>query len=71
MWPVGASKGKRPDVRIIAATNRDIRRMIDEGSFPQGSLLGGRRLQAALAETFPVRAAAFVEGPRLRRSAVQ
>ena len=33
VWPVGASKGKRPDVRILAATNRDIRRMIDERSF--------------------------------------
>jgi PAS domain S-box-containing protein len=33
VWPVGASKGKHPDVRIIAATNRDIDRMIDEGAF--------------------------------------
>ena len=33
VWPVGASRGKRPDVRIIAATNRDIRQMIGEGSF--------------------------------------
>jgi transcriptional regulator with PAS, ATPase and Fis domain len=33
VWPVGASKGKRPDVRILAATNGDIRRMIDERSF--------------------------------------
>jgi len=33
VWPVGASKGKRPDVRIIAATNRDVRQMIAEGSF--------------------------------------
>lgn len=33
VWPVGASKGKRPDVRIIAATHRDIGRMIGERSF--------------------------------------
>jgi len=33
VWPVGASKGKRPDVRIIAATNRDVGQMIAEGSF--------------------------------------
>lgn len=33
VWPVGASKGKRPDIRIIAATHRDIGRMIVEGSF--------------------------------------
>src|SRR6266849_1978785 len=33
VWPVGASKGKRPDVRIVAATNRDVRQMIAEGSF--------------------------------------
>ena len=33
VWPVGASKGKRLDVRIIAATNREIGQMIGEGSF--------------------------------------
>jgi PAS domain S-box-containing protein len=33
VWPVGASKGKRPDVRIIAATHRDLGQMIGEGSF--------------------------------------
>ena len=33
VWPVGASKSKRPDVRIVAATNRDVRQMIAEGSF--------------------------------------
>jgi PAS domain S-box-containing protein len=33
VWPVGASKGKRPDVRIIAATHREIGRMIGEASF--------------------------------------
>ncbi len=33
VWPVGAPKGKRPDVRIIAATNCDLGRMIGDGSF--------------------------------------
>jgi len=33
VWPVGASKSKRPDVRIVAATNRDVGQMIAEGSF--------------------------------------
>src|SRR6266511_2408335 len=33
VWPVGASKSKRPDVRIVAATNRDVREMVAEGSF--------------------------------------
>jgi PAS domain S-box-containing protein len=33
VWPVGASRGKRPDVRIIAATNRDVSQMIAEGGF--------------------------------------
>ena len=33
LWPVGASKSKRPDVRIIAATNCDLRQMIAEGTF--------------------------------------
>ncbi|HEU4439649.1 MAG TPA: sigma 54-interacting transcriptional regulator, partial [Methylomirabilota bacterium] len=33
VWAVGAVKPKRPDVRIIAATNRDLPRMIAEGQF--------------------------------------
>ena len=33
VWAVGAVKAKRPDVRIIAATNRDLRGMIDAGAF--------------------------------------
>jgi transcriptional regulator with PAS, ATPase and Fis domain len=33
VWPVGASKAKRPDVRIIAATNCDLDRMIADGAF--------------------------------------
>jgi transcriptional regulator with PAS, ATPase and Fis domain len=33
VWSIGAVKPKRPDVRIVAATNRDLARMIREGSF--------------------------------------
>src|SRR5262245_1314535 len=33
VWPVGASKAKRPDVRIVAATNCDLRQMIADGAF--------------------------------------
>ena len=33
VWGVGAVKAKRPDVRIIAATNRDLRGMIAAGAF--------------------------------------
>ena len=31
--PVGAGMTKRSDLRIIAATNRDLKRMVDEGGF--------------------------------------
>jgi DNA-binding NtrC family response regulator len=31
--PVGASKAKEVDVRVIAATNKDLQRMVDEGKF--------------------------------------
>jgi DNA-binding NtrC family response regulator len=31
--PLGASKGKKVDVRIVAATNRDLKKMVDEGKF--------------------------------------
>ena len=33
VWPVGASKAKRPDVRIVAATNCDLGQMIADGAF--------------------------------------
>ncbi len=33
VWAVGAVKPRRPDVRIIAATNRDLPRMIADGRF--------------------------------------
>jgi transcriptional regulator with PAS, ATPase and Fis domain len=33
VWPVGASKAKRPDVRVVAATNCDLRQMITDGTF--------------------------------------
>jgi DNA-binding NtrC family response regulator len=31
--PVGAARSKEVDVRVIAATNRDLQRMVDEGKF--------------------------------------
>jgi DNA-binding NtrC family response regulator len=31
--PVGASRAKEVDARVIAATNRDLQRMVDEGKF--------------------------------------
>jgi two-component system response regulator HydG len=31
--PVGASRGKQVDVRVIAATNREMQKMVDEGKF--------------------------------------
>jgi DNA-binding NtrC family response regulator len=31
--PLGASRAKRVDVRVVAATNRDVQKMVDEGKF--------------------------------------
>jgi transcriptional regulator with PAS, ATPase and Fis domain len=31
--PLGSSKSKKIDVRVIAATNRDVQKMVDEGKF--------------------------------------
>ncbi|HKZ04071.1 MAG TPA: sigma 54-interacting transcriptional regulator [Methylomirabilota bacterium] len=33
VWSIGAVKPKRPNVRIVAATNRDLGRMIHDGTF--------------------------------------
>jgi len=33
VWPVGGTEAKHPDVRIIAATNRDLGKMMAEGTF--------------------------------------
>ena len=33
VWSIGALKPKRPNVRVVAATNRDLARMIRDGSF--------------------------------------
>lgn len=34
-WPLGADKAMRCNVRVVAATNRDLRQMVSEGSFRQ------------------------------------
>ncbi|HTT62222.1 MAG TPA: sigma-54 dependent transcriptional regulator [Bryobacteraceae bacterium] len=31
--PVGAARGKQVDVRVLAATNRDVQKMVEEGKF--------------------------------------
>jgi PAS domain S-box-containing protein len=52
VWAVGAVKPKRPEVRIIAATNRDLPRMIAEGRF-RGDLF--YRLDVLALEIPPLR----------------
>ena len=52
VWAVGAVKPKRPDVRIIAATNRDLSRMIADGHF-RGDLF--YRLDVLALEIPPLR----------------
>ncbi len=37
--PLGSSETQRVDVRIIAATNRDLRKLVAGGPLPRGSLL--------------------------------
>ena len=52
VWAVGAVKAKRPDVRIIASTNRDLRAMIEAGTF-RGDLF--YRLDVLCLEVPPLR----------------
>lgn len=52
VWSVGAVKPKRPDVRIIASTNRDLPRMIAAGTF-RGDLF--YRLNVLCLEIPPLR----------------
>ena len=33
--PLGSPRGKKVDVRVIAATNRDLQKMVDEGQIPR------------------------------------
>ena len=44
--PVGSNRSVRVDVRIIAATNRNLQESISAGKFPLGSLLSIERLSA-------------------------
>ena len=52
IWAVGAVKAKRPDVRIIASTNRDLKEMIAAGTF-RGDLF--YRLDVLCLEIPPLR----------------
>jgi transcriptional regulator with PAS, ATPase and Fis domain len=52
VWAVGAIKAKRPDVRIIASTNRNLERMIEAGTF-RGDLF--YRLNVLCLEIPPLR----------------
>ncbi len=58
VWAVGAVKPKRPDVRIIASTNRDLPAMIAAGTFRGISSIGSTscvwrsRLCASMPRTF-------------------
>jgi len=53
VWAVGAVKPKRPDVRIVASTNRDLHAMIAAGTF-RGDLF--YRLNVLTLEIPPLRA---------------
>ena len=52
VWAVGAVKARRPDVRIIASTNRDLKEMIAAGTF-RGDLF--YRLDVLCLEIPPLR----------------
>ena len=41
--PLGAERTQRVDVRVIAATNRDLKQMVTEGQVPRGPLLPAER----------------------------
>ena len=41
--PLGAERTQRVDVRVIAATNRDLKQMVSEGTLPGRSLLPAER----------------------------
>ena len=58
--PVGTTTPIKVDVRVIAATNRDLRKRVEAGAVPRGSLLPPERRRtsrsrpcASGARTFP------------------
>ena len=71
---VGDSQTVKVDVRVIAATNSDLKRMVEEGDVPRGSVLPAERDSGAGAaasraprRTFRCSRSTFSIGSRARR----
>lgn len=52
VWPLGATRGEQVDVRIVAATNRDLAAMVAAGRFREDLYY---RLRAFMIHTIPLR----------------